>query len=181
MTENHSKNNLPKAGYRPEKRRRLFGLGIVLFLFWLLLKGRVDLRAGLTGLFSVGVTLLFYRRFLEYFNLEPVVTTGFVRILRFSFRVIQDIFVSAGSHMKRVIKGSSPPALFTLRLNLESPMLVALIANAITLTPGSMTVEVRGSELTVLAFVEGEAEIEAFRAQIHSRYESLLAGGGPDA
>ncbi|SCZ76303.1 Na+/H+ antiporter subunit E [Acidaminobacter hydrogenoformans] len=160
---------------------RILQLGAVLFFFWLLLTGRFGLRMTITGLLSVVATLLFYKRFLSYFNLEPVAAQGFFRILRFSFRVILDIFASALAHMKRVVYGSPSPEMFTVTLTVKEPMLVALIANAITLTPGSMTVEVHGSELTVLAFVDGEEEVQAFRRQIHTRYEQLLTGGGSDA
>lgn len=153
----------------------------VLFLFWLLLTGRFGLRMAVTGILSVLITLSFFRRFLKYFNLEPIAATGFFRIIRFAVRVMQDIFVSAWAHMKRVVHGSPSPELFTLTLTLEEPMLIALIANAITLTPGSMTVEVNGTELTVLAFVDGEEEVEAFRSQIHTRYEQLLMGGRSNA
>jgi len=156
-------------------------LAAALFLFWLLLTGRFDARMIVTGVLSVGITLSFYRRFLSYFNLEPVAAAGFFRILWFSSRVLQDIFVSAWVHMKRVVYGAPSPELFTVKLSLEAPMLVALIANAITLTPGSMTVEVNGSELTVLAFVDGEEEIEAFRRQVHTRYEQVLRGGRSNA
>jgi len=148
-----------------------------LFVFWLLLTGAFSLRMAVTGILSVGITLSFYRWFLNYFNLEPVAATGLFRILSFAVRVGQDIFVSAWAHMKRVVYGSPSPEMFTLKLSLEEPMLIALIANAITLTPGSMTVEVNGSELTVLAFVDGEEEVEAFRSQIHTRYEQVLGGG----
>lgn len=168
-------------GDQRHKWVKLLQLGAVLFLFWLLLTGRFGLRMTITGLLSVIVTLLFYKRFLSYFNLEPVAAQGFFRILRFSFRVIQDIFASAIAHMKRVIYGSPSPEMFTVTLTVKEPMLVALIANAITLTPGSMTVDVHGSELTVLAFLDGEEEVQAFRRQIHTRYEQLLMGGGPDA
>lgn len=168
-------------GDQRHKWVRILQLGAVLFLFWILLTGRFGLRMTITGVLSVVVTLMFYKRFLSYFNLEPVAAQGFLRILRFSFRVIRDIFASALAHMKRVIYGSPSPEMFTVTLTVKEPMLVALIANAITLTPGSMTVEVHGSELTVLAFVDGEEEVQAFRRQIHTRYEQLLMGGGPDA
>jgi multicomponent Na+:H+ antiporter subunit E len=89
-----------------------------------------------------------------------------------------DIFRSALAHMRRVIHGQATPQLFELQLSLEDPFLIALIANAITLTPGSMTVEVTGSRLVVLAFVDNEADIDKFRLQIRTRYEALLSGGG---
>lgn len=165
-----------KLGHRSLSRGGITLAG-VLFMFWMLLTGRFGLRMTVTGILAVGITLSFYRQFLSYFKLEPVAATGFFRIMRFAARVGQDIFVSAWAHMKRVVYGSPSPELFTVTLSLEEPMLIALIANAITLTPGSMTVEVNGSELTVLAFVDGEEEVEAFRSQIHTRYEQVLGGG----
>jgi multicomponent Na+:H+ antiporter subunit E len=156
-------------------------LGAFLFLFWLLLNGDAGQRTLLTGVAAVFVTLAFYRRFLMYFNLEPILAMRFFSVARFAMRVVVDIFASAWHHMKRVIKGKASPELFELTLSIKEPFMIALIANAITLTPGSMTVEVNGSKLLVLAFIDGEEEIEAFRTQIFNRYESVLKGGRMNA
>lgn len=170
-------NDKTDKGGRKALTRGGLQLAGALFVFWLLLTGRFGLRMTLTGILAVGITLNFYRRFLKYFNLEPVAATGLFRIMRFAARVGQDIFVSAWAHMKRVVYGSPSPEMFTVMLSLKEPMLIAMIANAITLTPGSMTVEVNGSELTVLAFVDGEEEVRAFRHHVHTRYEQVLGGG----
>ncbi|MDO9592001.1 MAG: Na+/H+ antiporter subunit E [Erysipelotrichaceae bacterium] len=154
-------------------------LGVVLMCFWLALVGVVfDRRMLLTGIVAVIVTLMFYAKFLSYFNLKPIAATHFLKVIRFSGRVMSDIFRSALAHMRRVIYGHATPQLFELQLSLEDPFLIALIANAITLTPGSMTVEVTGSRLMVLAFVDDTADIEKFRLHIQTRYEDLLSGGG---
>jgi multicomponent Na+:H+ antiporter subunit E len=159
--------------------RRYMVLGVVLMCFWLALVGVVlDGRMLLTGIVAVMATLTFYAKFLSYFNLKPVAATHFLKVIRFSGRVMLDIFRSALAHMQRVIHGQATPQLFELQLSLEDPFLIALIANAITLTPGSMTVEVTGSRLVVLAFVDNEADIDKFRLQIRTRYEALLSGGG---
>lgn len=159
--------------------KRYMLLGVVLMCFWLALVGVVfDRRMLLTGIVAVMATLTFYAKFLSYFNLKPVAATQFLKVIRFSGRVMLDIFRSALAHMRRVIHGQATPQLFELQLSLEDPFLIALIANAITLTPGSMTVEVTGSRLVVLAFVDNEADIDKFRLQIRTRYEALLSGGG---
>jgi multicomponent Na+:H+ antiporter subunit E len=159
--------------------KRYMLLGVVLMCFWLALVGVVfDRRMLLTGIVAVMATLTFYAKFLSYFNLKPVAATQFLKVIRFSGRVMLDIFRSALAHMRRVIPGQATPQLFELQLSLEDPFLIALIANAITLTPGSMTVEVTGSRLVVLAFVDNEADIDKFRLQIRTRYEALLSGGG---
>jgi multicomponent Na+:H+ antiporter subunit E len=159
--------------------KRYMVLGVVLMCFWLALVGVVfDRRMLLTGIVAVMATLIFYAKFLSYFNLKPVAATQFLKVIRFSGRVMLDIFRSALAHMRRVIHGQATPQLFELQLSLEDPFLIALIANAITLTPGSMTVEVTGSRLVVLAFVDNEADIDKFRLQIRTRYEALLSGGG---
>ena len=123
----------------------------VCLLLWLLLAGTFNLQELILGVIVSGIiTILFARRF--------TIFTGF----RFSWRAplyilsyLGDFFVAlvranldlAG----RVLSPSLPinPAFVEIRTQLKSPLGRLLLANTITLTPGTLTVDVIDDRLLV--------------------------------
>lgn len=152
-------------------------LGIVLLLFWMVLVNGAEARLLITGIIAVVSTLMLYRWILHYFNLYSIGVMNFFCVVRFFINVMVDIIFATLAQMRRIIQGSATPCLFEVHLSIREPFLIALIANAITLTPGSMTVEVDGFRLLVLAFVKDDLEIDRFREMVNYRYERVLKGG----
>ncbi len=123
----------------------------VSLLLWLLLAGSLaveELAAG--ALVSLAVTLLFGSRF--------GIFTGF----RFSWMApvyilayLVDFFIAlVGANLdlaRRVLAPSLPirPELVEIRTGLKSPLGRMLLANTITLTPGTLTVDIEGDRLLV--------------------------------
>ena len=79
----------------------------------------------------------------------------------------------------RVLSPSLPirPAMVEVRTSLKSPLGKMLLANTITLTPGTLTVDVIGDRLLVhwVYCPEGMSTEEA-TAQIAARFEKHLGG-----
>ncbi len=66
------------------------------------------------------------------------------------------------------------PGIVHVRTTLESDLAKTFLANSITLTPGTLTVDIRGQDLYVhWICVEGEG-VEAHTAAIVKRFERLL-------
>ena len=123
----------------------------VSLLLWLLLAGSLNLQELLAGvLVSAMVSLLFGSRF--------TIFTGF----RFSWMApvyillyLADFFlalIAANLELaRRILTPSLPirPEMVELHTNLKSPLGRMLLANTITLTPGTLTVDVDGDKLLV--------------------------------
>ena len=63
---------------------------------------------------------------------------------------------------------------FDMVLSFTDPIKVALVANSITLTPGTVSVDVNKHTITVMAFVDKGTTQAQIEAPIRQRFESLL-------
>lgn len=120
-------------------------------LLWLLLTGTLNSQELLVGsVVSLAITLLFGRR-LEIFSgfrfsvMAPFYILSYLG--NFLVALVRANFDLAG----RVLSPSLPihPELVEVKTRLQSPLAKLLLANTITLTPGTLTVDVEGDTLLV--------------------------------
>lgn len=150
----------------------------VSLLLWLLLAGSLnpqELLAG--GVVSAMVTLLFGSRF--------VVFTGFrfswlapVYILQYLGDFFLALVVANIELARRILTPSLPirPEMVELKTNLKSPLGKMLLANTITLTPGTLTVDMRGDKLEVhWVYCPPGTDTEQATALIAASIEKRLA------
>ncbi|HHJ16299.1 MAG TPA: cation:proton antiporter [Gammaproteobacteria bacterium] len=156
----------------------IFIFGILLLL-WMLLTGSLDAQELVAGaVVSLAVTLLFGERF--------AILTGF----RFSWLAPLHILTYLGSFFiallranldlaGRVLSPSLPinPALVEIRTRLKSPLGRLLLANTITLTPGTLTVDVDGDRLLVhWVYCPPGTDLQRATEQISAAFERRLSG-----
>lgn len=134
-----------------DSRHRYAVVFVVSFLLWLLLVGTLQVEELIAGLaVSAAVSALFAPRF-EIFS-------G----LRLSPRLPLDVLAYLGDFLvalvranlelaRRILSPSLPinPAFVEIRTGLKSPLGRMLLANTITLTPGTLTVDVEDDRLLV--------------------------------
>ncbi len=124
---------------------------LLLFVLWLVFNGRITpeillIGLGLTGALGVlswallGYTPRHELRLLRRVGLFLVyLAVLFRQIVRANLSVVGRVL-----RPKRI-----DPALITFRVSLRSEFARFILANSITLTPGTLTVQSRGEELTV--------------------------------
>lgn len=99
----------------------------------------------LLGLGSMFVCVLFFpKNFLERYN---------IRALPLIWYIIRLIFIIIASGFKSLILGfskNSASLLIEYESQLKSDMLITLLANSITLTPGTTTIDKAGKTLRVM-------------------------------
>jgi len=96
------------------------------------------------------------------------------RFILYLIRLIGEIFVSSFSYLARIIKKDSIPIIVEVELVVEDPLLIAIIANSITLTPGTITVDIDENKLTVISLKDIKSSEESIRKEIHEKFESYL-------
>lgn len=70
-------------------------------------------------------------------------------------KLIFDIYISAFYMIKRILfERKSNVELTSIKVKSTNEFYLTAIANSITLTPGTITIEKKGSDLTVLCFKE---------------------------
>lgn len=125
---------------------------ILLFCFWLLLNGKITAEIILIGL---GITLAMSVVEKKLFGYSPQMELMIWRkvpVFLCYFGVLFWEILKAGAAVSRAIlfpKYSVTPTLVTFRTDLKTGFGRFLLANSITLTPGTITVRVEGNELTV--------------------------------
>lgn len=131
------------------RERRLF---IMLMIFWIVLAGEITTRQLVTGMLGSALSIWMYAWILSNTGADRVRWISTRLMLRFGFILISEIFKSAGQHLLRIVKGHSATAVSRLQLEVKEELVITLIANAITLTPGTVTLEVDKQRISVLHY-----------------------------
>jgi multicomponent Na+:H+ antiporter subunit E len=148
---------------------------LILFAFWVVLSGMFDAPHLLLGLLSTGaVALVSYdmqllRTAVNGTRALHLASVSWSGLLLYSLWLLREIAVANWQVLRIVFHPALPidPALVRFRTHLRSDLGQTVLANSITLTPGTITVEVSESDFLVHALVAGEpvvvgiSEIEA--------------------
>ena len=141
---------------------RYLSLAGFLFAFWIALSGHYTPMLVMAGLVSAGVCVLAAIR-MRTADAEGHPIELFWGALTYFPWLSIEIAKSAWAVTKIILRPRLPisPTMTVVRASQRTSAAVATYANSITLTPGTITVGVRGKELTVHALVrDGALELE---------------------
>jgi multicomponent Na+:H+ antiporter subunit E len=145
-----SRNTIQRTPRRPGHR---LVEALLLLVVWLLLSGRYDLMHVGLGLVSVGLVLLMNR---EPYQPPPagqpaVPRLRWGRLLSFLPWLLWQMVVSA-LHVARVVfspRSALHPSVIHFRSAQPRESAAVILGNSITLTPGTLTLDIAGDEYTV--------------------------------
>ena len=95
-------------------------------------------------------------------------------LIRYFFVLIIEIFKSSWGYILTIFNQRYEVVVFDLVLTFRDPIKVAMVANSITLTPGTVSVDVNQETITVMAFVDKGTTQAQIEAPIRERFEALL-------
>ena len=95
-------------------------------------------------------------------------------LIRYFFVLIIEIFKSSWGYILTIFNQRYEVVVFDLVLSFRDPIKVAMVANSITLTPGTVSVDVNQETITVMAFVDKGTTQAQIEAPIRERFEALL-------
>ncbi len=125
---------------------------LVYFIFWLILNGRITVEVCLFGIVISAAVYWFTCKFMDHsVEKEKKVFRNVGRFLRYVYVLVLEIVKAnfAVMHMILTEEEEVQPVLVNFESPMESPAGKALLADAITLTPGTITVSLEGSEYVV--------------------------------
>jgi len=126
---------------------------LFLFALWLMLNGRITLEICLFGVVVVVAVFLFCVKVLAYDPRgEAKMFRRFVGYLYYTVILIWEILL-ANLHVMRIILTPKPhyePAIVRIRVPLKTELARVFLANSITLTPGTVTIDQQGDDFVVL-------------------------------
>ncbi len=160
------------------KTSRLIFTIILLFAIWVMLTGSLRYDELITGLFvAIVISLftgpLFTRR--GVYHLHPKRLWGkFVYLMVFMVELVKANIDVA----KRVLSPSLPinPGIVRVKTKLTEDMDKLWLANSITLTPGTMTLDIKGDELFIHWIDVQETDPHAAGEIIKGAFERHLGG-----
>ena len=127
---------------------------ILLFLFWIILNGRLTLDVVVFGLaISAGLTL-FTRKFLGLSrDRDREFLSEWRRLAAYLGYLIGEVIKANLAVIRRILTFSEPPdpVLVKFDSDIKGGTAKALLANSITLTPGTITVDIDGDQFVVHA------------------------------
>ena len=127
---------------------------ILLFLLWVALNGRITLEITIFGLVIAGVIYWFMCKFLEYNpKKDKVLLKNGLRSIKYLCVLIIEIIKASLDVLKLIFarKIQIEPQIVIFEAPFKNEFLLMLLANSITLTPGTITVNVEGSTFYVHA------------------------------
>lgn len=141
--------------------------------FWLILTEDYSL-ANIVVAFLIGIITLFITQLFILDSENPNIQLSLIGCLILYFlKVLLNIFISSFRVLQAVIKNKSNVDRVTIHLPTEYGLINSLICNSITLTPGTITLEMQGSRAEVLVLNPEFKSQEILRHDIESSYERL--------
>lgn len=125
---------------------------LLFFLVWIIFNGRLTMEIALFGIAVAGAVFGFVCRFMEYSLKKEL---RFYRLMpafaQYLYYLIKEIVFSniTVSRMILTRKEEMEPVIVHVRTSLKSEIARVILANSITLTPGTITVSLTDDKLLV--------------------------------
>lgn len=125
---------------------------ILFFMIWVIFNGQLTAEIAVFGVVIAGIMYLFLCKFLNYHpKYDLFLLKKSPLLLRYMITLVLEI-IKANFAVFRLIYTAEyelEPAVVHFHTDLHSTFARVLLANSITLTPGTITVSLRGNEYTV--------------------------------
>ncbi len=150
---------------------------IVFAVVWVILEERIDGTTVLMGaLIGLG-TMLVTDRYVLRGDYQETYRLGFWTALRYVASLIVQIYVAGVQAVYRVLTRKLNVGIVDVKTSLTSDFHISLLANSITLTPGTVTLDRKGDTLKVIWIDCTTTDPEEAGPQIKLNFESLISGG----
>jgi len=131
-------------------KRNLIYMVIVFTIVWLILREEFTFTTVLIGLAISTVCTLFCRKFLP---LEQISGVNYFKFFIYIFYLLGQMYVGAVLAVRLVLKGAKADVV-EISTDIENEFLRVMLANSITLVPGSVALGLREEKITVLLLHE---------------------------
>lgn len=133
----------------------------VYFILWVIFNGQITLEICIFGILIAALLFAFTCKFMDYsVKKELLVIRKLGKLLQYVFTLVWEVIkANLGTvHLILTQKEEIQPVLVSFHSDLKSSTAQTLLANAITLTPGTITVTLKDGDYTVHCLDESLAE-----------------------
>ncbi len=151
-------------------------LFFTLLLFWMLLNGSLATEVLTIGAIASALIAIFFRGNLAWFSELRLTPKALLTTVSYVFFYMKELVKSNVNVAAIVLSPELPlnPGIVKVRTKLKNPMGRMLLANSITLTPGTLTVDMDGEWLYIHWVSVDSPNIEVATAGIVGGFERYL-------
>ena len=134
----------------------------LIFLFWFMLSGHTETLLIVLGILSTALSIFLSRR-MDIIDHESYPFHLSARLLRYYPYLAKEIIIANVDVIKRILKpgNSISPHVITIPVPQQTDLSKVIYANSITLTPGTVTMDLSSDEIKVHALSkEGATELQ---------------------
>lgn len=127
---------------------------LVFFVLWILLCGQINGEVLIIGAAMAGIMYAFTCRFLNYSVEKDILLVRKLPLMAaYLFVLIWEIIKANISAIRLALsyRNEAEPVIVKFKTDLKTKMAKVVLANSITLTPGTITVDLEGNDLIVHA------------------------------
>ena len=134
---------------------------LIFFLIWIIFNGQFTWEIAAFGVVIAGLMYWFICRFLDYCpKKDLILARKLFRIIHYVFVLVTEIIKSNFAVIKMIMSSryEIEPVVVRFKIDLKTTPARVLLANSITLTPGTITVSLNGNEYVVHCLDKSLAE-----------------------
>ncbi len=155
---------------------RYLALFILTFLFWLLLTLDVSLVNLVVGAVVALITSLLFSKYFFDKGYKFLQLHRYFWLLVYIVILIWECIKANFDVAYRVLHPAMPikPGIVKVKLNLQSDFARAMLANSITMTPGTIAVDIVGDDLYIHWIYVSSEDPEEYSQKIAGRFEKYI-------
>jgi multicomponent Na+:H+ antiporter subunit E len=153
-----------------------FALFIISFIFWLLLTWSAETGSLVTGLAVAGLTALFFGRYFFHNAGKLIHPHRYYWFIIYLFIFIWECIKANFDVAYRVLHPEMPikPGIVKVPLKIKSPFARTMLANSITMTPGTITVDIVDDNIYVHWIYIVSGDPVEYTKKVSGRFEHYI-------
>lgn len=151
-----------------------FKFFIFILALWFLFNFNFELRTIIFGVFISFFVSIFTYEVLYDENGFKFKGVHFGKLFLYFFVLFFEIFKSSILYVINLFKRNYEPVVFKITLDHLTPIQVAIVANSITLTPGTISIEVINKTIFVMVLADPNTDHKTLAMPIKDRFEKFL-------
>lgn len=124
---------------------------IIIFLtIWVILFEEISLTTILSGIIFSAICLIFTEKLLVGGSFYKEYPINIFWLIKYGLFLVIEIYKAGFITIEKTIVGNINPGIVDIKTNLRDDYSISILANSITLTPGTVTLNKNGNRLKVL-------------------------------
>lgn len=152
-------------------------LYFIFSLFWISLFENISLYLIISALIVSLTTIYISEKFFIQDSYYNIFYFNIWKILKYFFVLIFEIYKSAFTLIPKIFEGKAEPCFISIKTDLKKSEHIAILSNSITLTPGTITVDVSEDNILVLWFDPKNVDDKIAGDIIKGSFENILKEG----